>query len=319
MIKHSIKCLLSGLCLAVLALGLVGCKSDSDLDSRPRVVSTVGMVNDIVMNLGGEYVNATTIMGPGIDPHLYQASAGDLKAFSEAKLILYVGLHLEAKMTDVFEKMANKTRVAAVTRTMDRNRLVSPAEYEGQYDPHVWFDVALWSASVDVVRDELIKLLPNRATEINQNAQEYLAKLEELDFYVNETVSRVPQSQRVLITAHDAFGYFGRAYGFKVLGLQGISTESEAGTKDVQNLANFIVRNKIKAVFVETSVPARTIQAVQASAKSKGWQVDIGGELFADAMGRAGTKEGTYDGMVRHNVNTIVGALTGEPIGDEHE
>ncbi|MDA1353747.1 MAG: zinc ABC transporter substrate-binding protein [bacterium] len=298
---------------------LSACKSDADLDTRPRVLSTVGMIDDIVKNVGGKYVNAKAIMGPGVDPHLFQASAGDLKSLSEANLILYVGLHLEAKMTDVFEKMASKTKVAAVSSRMPKDRLVSPPEFDGQYDPHVWFDVGLWMHAVEVVRDELSKLDPSHETEFNQNAQDYLSMLEDLDFYVNEMASRVPKSQRVLITAHDAFGYFGRAYGFKVLGLQGISTESEAGTKDVQHLTNYIVKHKIKAIFVESSVPARTIQAVQASVKSKGWNVEIGGELFADAMGKAGTKEGTYDGMVRHNVNTIVGALTGQPIGDEVE
>ncbi|MFZ5916759.1 MAG: metal ABC transporter solute-binding protein, Zn/Mn family [Chloroflexota bacterium] len=301
------------LILLVSACGQAAGQPGGDLSSRQvRVVTTIGMITDVAQNIGGERVSVTGLMGPGVDPHLYKASEGDVGRLSEADVILYNGLHLEAKMGEVLERMGGRTRTVAVTGGIDESLLLSPPEFEGAHDPHVWFDVTLWMQAAETIRDALIELDPGSADLYRANAQAYLAKLAELQAYVQEQTARVPEQQRVLITAHDAFNYFGRAYGFEVRGLQGVSTATEAGTGDVQALADFIAQNRIPAIFVESSVPVRTIEAVQAAVQARGFQVKIGGELFSDAMGDRGTEEGIYIGMVRHNVDTIVGALLGE-------
>jgi manganese/zinc/iron transport system substrate-binding protein len=296
--------------LVVAACGQAADPSGGDLAGRQiRVVTTIGMITDIAQNVGGERVSVTGLMGPGIDPHLYKASEGDVSSLSEADVIFYNGLHLEAKMGEVLEQMGSRIKTVAVTSGIDESLLLSPPEFEGAHDPHVWFDVTLWMKAVEVVRDTFIEFDPDNADLYRANAQEYLGSLEELQAYVQEQTARVPEPQRVLITAHDAFNYFGNAYGFDVRGLQGISTATEAGTGDVQDLAEFIAENEIPAIFVESSVPVRNVEAVQAAVQAKGFEVSIGGELFSDAMGNPGTEEGTYTGMVRHNVDTIVSAL----------
>lgn len=274
-----------------------------------RVVTTVGMITDIVQNVGGDRVSATGLMGAGIDPHLYKASEGDVARLAGADLIFYNGLHLEGKMAGVLERMQDQVKTVAVTHDIDRGILLAPPEFEGAYDPHVWFDVTLWMKAVERVRDTLIEVDKGSAELYRANTESYLAQMEELHDYVMQQAERVSPDQRVLVTAHDAFNYFGRAYGFEVRGLQGISTATEAGTADVQALVQFIVERRIPAMFVETSVPRRSIEAVQAAVKAKGFSVEIGGQLFSDAMGASGTPEGTYLGMVRHNIDTIVGSL----------
>ena len=274
-----------------------------------RIVTTIGMITDVVKNVGGDRVNAIGLMGPGIDPHLYKASEGDVARLAGADLIFYNGLHLEGKMAGVLERMQDQVKTVAVTHDVDRAVLLAPPEFEGAYDPHLWFDVALWMKAVERVRDALIEVDKGSAELYRTNTQNYLAKLEELHNYVTQQAERVSPDQRVLVTAHDAFNYFGRAYGFEVRGLQGISTAAEAGTADVQALVQFIVERRIPAMFVETSVPRRSIEAVQAAVKAKGFSVEIGGQLFSDAMGPSGTPEGTYIGMVRHNIDTIVASL----------
>ena len=274
-----------------------------------RVVTTIGMITDIVQNVGGDRVNATGLMGPGIDPHLYKASEGDVARLAGADLIFYNGLHLEGKMAGVLERMQDQVKTVAVTHDIDRAVLLAPPEFEGAYDPHLWFDVTLWMKAVERVRDALIEVDKGSAELYRANTKNYLAKLEELHNYVTQQAERISPDQRVLVTAHDAFNYFGRAYGFEVRGLQGISTAAEAGTADVQALVQFIVERRIPAMFVETSVPRRSIEAVQAAVKAKGFSVEIGGQLFSDAMGPSGTPEGTYIGMVRHNIDTIVASL----------
>ncbi|MBI2485426.1 MAG: zinc ABC transporter substrate-binding protein [Deltaproteobacteria bacterium] len=241
------------------------------------------------------------------------ASAGDARLLAQADIIFYNGLHLEGKMSDLFEQMRKRgINTIAVTDGIDRSLLLTPPEFEGNYDPHVWFDVTLWMKAVEKVRNELIKMDPDNSDVYRENAETYLKELAELHKYVKAQEESMLKEKRVLITAHDAFNYFGRAYGFEVRGLQGISTATEVGTADVQDLANFIVVRKIPAIFVESSVPQRYIEAVQAAVKAKGFDVKIGGELFSDAMGNPGTPEGTYIGMVRHNINTIVNALNGK-------
>jgi manganese/zinc/iron transport system substrate-binding protein len=267
------------------------------------------MITDIVQIVGGERVQVTGLMGPGVDPHLYKASEGDVIRMAAADVVFYNGLHLEAKVGEVFERMGGRVKTVAVTDTIDRAVLLAPPEFEGAYDPHVWFDVTLWMKAVERVRDALIEMDPEHAELYRANAANYLAELNALDGYVRSQARRVPEEQRVLITAHDAFNYFGRAYGFEVRGLQGISTAAEAGTADLRTLADFIDERRIPAIFVESSVPQRNIEAVQAAVRSRGSDVKIGGELFSDAMGSPGTPEGTYSGMVRHNIDTIVGAL----------
>ena len=301
-------------CLIVLLVG-IGCdpkeQPGAPVTGKYRVVTTIGMITDIVENVGGDRVEVIGLMGPGVDPHLYKASAGDVQKLNSASLIFYNGLHLESKMADVLAKMSGSTKTVAVTDAVDRSRLLTPPEFEGQYDPHLWFDVKLWMKAVGKVRDVLSEFDPDNTSAYRSNAQRYFAELAGLHAYVETQANRVPTEQRVLVTAHDAFNYFGKAYGFEVRGLQGISTATEAGIADVQALATFIAERRIPAIFVESSVSSRSLEAVKAAVKSKGFNVEIGGELFSDAMGSEGTPEGTYIGMVRHNIDTIVKALIG--------
>jgi manganese/zinc/iron transport system substrate-binding protein len=282
-------------------------------EGRLSVVTTIGMIRDVVQNVGGDHVRVVGLMGPGVDPHLYKASEGDVRRLFRADVVFYGGMHLEARMGEVLEAMGGRTRVAAVSEVIPVDQRLSPPEFQGAYDPHVWFDVRLWAMTVDVIARTLSEADPAHAREFAANADRYRAQLAELDRYVREQAARVPAERRVLITAHDAFNYFGRAYGFQVRGLQGISTASEAGTADVQALAQFIATRRIPAIFVESSIPRRTIEAVQEAVAAQNYDVRIGGSLFSDAMGNPGTEEGTYIGMVRHNIDTIVGALLREP------
>jgi len=254
-------------------------------------------------------------MGPGVDPHLYKPSAGDIGRLEDADIILYGGLELEGRMTDTFVRVARTGKpTVAVTQDIPEERLTEPEEFAGKYDPHVWFDVTLWMLAAQTINAELALLEPESAETFQANTDAYLAQMAELDRYVQEQIARIPEGQRVLITAHDAFGYFGLRYGLEVRGLQGTSTATEASANDIQALSDFIVERQIPAIFVESSVPPATIEAVQAAVGSRGFEVAIGGQLFSDAMGDAGTPEGTYLGMVRHNVDTIATALAGAAI-----
>lgn len=288
-------------------------QTNNNADGKLNIVTTIGMISDIVRNVGGEHVQVTALMGPGVDPHLYKASENNVQALQEADIVFYNGLHLESQMGDVLERMGDfGITTVAVTDKIDRSLLNAPPEFKGNYDPHVWFDVTLWMMAVEQVEETLIEKDPAHQSEYEANAETYLKELESLHQYVLDQANTIPAEHRVLITAHDAFNYFGRIYGFEVRGLQGISTEAQAGTADVQSLANYIVEKQIPAIFVESSVPQRTIEAVQAAVQAQGFQVKIGGSLFSDAMGNEGTPEGTYIGMVKHNIDTIVSALTGE-------
>lgn len=280
-------------------------------DGRLRVVATTGMIADLAERVGGERVFVRGLMGPGVDPHLYKATAGDVRTLAAAELILYNGLHLEAAMAEVLREMDGRTRTLAVTDGIPRERLLTPPEFDGQYDPHVWFDVGLWMLAAESVAQILFEVDPDGAAGYRVNLTELLAELDELDAWVRMRVAEVPPEGRILITAHDAFHYFGNAYGFAVEGLQGLSTVAEAGTGDVQRVVGLVVERGIPAIFVESSIPRRNVEAVQAAVRARGATVEIGGTLFSDAMGDGGTPEGTYPGMVRHNVNTIVDALKG--------
>lgn len=274
-----------------------------------KVVCTIGMISDIVSEIGGKHVEVTALMGPGVDPHQYKATPGDIKALYDADIIFYSGLHLEAKMGTLFGKMSNKRRTAALAESIPKDKLMPSEDQPDMHDPHVWFDVSLWKIVVKKAVELLAAAFPEKRDEFYSNADLYLSKLDELDSIVQTKVNSIPAEQRVLITAHDAFGYFGKRYGFDVVGLQGISTESEAGIADVRSLVEIIVSRRINAIFIESSVPVKNIQAVKEAVKARGWQVEIGGELFSDAMGDKGTFEGTYIGMITHNINTISKAL----------
>ncbi|MCC7087375.1 MAG: zinc ABC transporter substrate-binding protein [Pirellulales bacterium] len=272
-----------------------------------RAVCTTGMVADLVKQVGGNRIAVTQLMGEGVDPHLYKASPGDMSALGHADIIFYSGLHLEGKMADLFVRMARRKPTFAVTEGIDEAQVLETNE--GAHDPHTWFDVSLWKQCLDVVRDALAKFDPKYAVEYERRAAAYAKELEGLHEEARQRLATVPADRRVLVTAHDAFRYFGRAYDVEVRGIQGISTDSEAGVKEINSLVDLLVNRKIKAVFIETSVSDRNIKALVEGCQARGHEVKIGGELFSDAMGKPGTPDGTYPGMVRHNVETIVKAL----------
>jgi manganese/zinc/iron transport system substrate-binding protein len=294
-------------------LFITGCgnsaKTSKQHKGKIQITTTIGMIKDIVNEVGGEHVAVVGLMKSGVDPHLYKASQGDIQKLEKANIIFYNGLHLEGKMIDIFEKMAKKKTTIAVSKDISEDQLRGWDDGTEGHDPHIWFNVKHWITATKTVRDELIKYDPDHKEDYQTNADAYIKKLEELDQYAEDKIASIPEQTRVLVTAHDAFGYFGDRYGIEVMGLQGISTASEYGSKDVSELRDFLVANKIKAVFMESSVPKKAINAVVEGAKKKGHNVKIGGELFSDAMGEEGTPEGTYIGMVRHNVDTIVDAL----------
>nr|WP_276311145.1 zinc ABC transporter substrate-binding protein [Paenibacillus nanensis] len=300
------------LSLAVSTLaGCGGTARNPEAGGKLRITATTGMIADAVSEVGGEFVEVTGLMGPGIDPHLYKASQGDVRKLDDADVIFYNGLHLEGKMGEIFEQMEKSKPVVAVASYLKEEQLITDPSAAGgaTHDPHIWFDVKLWMSAVEVIRDTLAEKDPAHADQYQANAEAYLKKMEELDAYAKEQIAAIPANSRILVTAHDAFGYFGRAYGIEVKGLQGINTMSEYGSKDVSELRDFLVENGIKAVFVESSVSTKSIESVIEGARELGHEVKIGGQLFSDAMGDAGTEEGTYLGMVRHNVDTIVKSL----------
>jgi manganese/zinc/iron transport system substrate-binding protein len=272
-----------------------------------QVVCTTGMVADLAKNVGGQHVQVVTLMGAGVDPHLYKASPADVTQLNRADIIFYSGLHLEGKLAELLERMAARKSTAAVAERIDEAKILH--DENGAHDPHVWFDVSLWSEAAGAVRDALAQFDPKHADDYRAACEAYQSRLQKLHRETIDQLATVPRDRRVLVTAHDAFQYFGRAYDLDVRGIQGISTDSEAGVKHVNDLVDFLVQRKIKAVFVETSVADQNIKALIEGCAAQNHAVTIGGELFSDAMGDEGTPEGTYEGMVRHNVKTIVNAL----------
>lgn len=295
--------------LLIFTIILTGCEPGKKDNGKLQVVTTIGMIGDVAKNIGGDVIDVVSLMGPGVDPHLYKASAGDVQRLADAELILYNGLHLESKMGEIIEQMGSKITTIAVTRNILESNLLADENNQKAFDPHVWFDVRLWKIATREIKQALVAADPDNQEVFEKNYKEYDAKLNELHEYIRVRAAEVKKSQRVIITAHDAFRYFGEAYGFEVRGLQGISTASEAGAGDVRSLADFIAENEIKALFIESSVPRKNIEALQAAVKDRGFAVSIGGELFSDAMGNQGTIKGTYLGMVRHNIDIIVEAL----------
>jgi len=301
--------------LLLLSLLFSACaNAPQEASPQVKVVATTGMVADLARNIGQDSVIVEALMGPGVDPHLYKATQGDLRDLQEADVIFYNGLRLEGKMGEVFEKLGQVKTVVPVAENIAPDLLLADPAYEGAPDPHIWFDVEMWAMTIETVLETLVEHDPESADYYRNNAEAYRAQLQELDAFVTEQIQRIPQDKRILITAHDAFNYFGRAYGIEVRGLQGISTLSEFGLRDRVDLVNFIVEKEIKSVFVETSVSEKNIQSIVEGVRQKGHEVSIGGNLYSDAMGPAGTPEGTYIGMVRANVKTIVEGLSDQKV-----
>ena len=290
-------------------------KSEQDSNRPLRIVVTTGMVADLVRHVAGEHGSVTSLIGSGGDPHLFKPLLHDIKKMNGADVVFYSGLTLEGRMQDELKRANTAKRpVVAITERLEKTEkeyLRSPPEFAGHYDPHVWMDVAAWSRCAEQVVETLTTIDPRHADEYRQNAKSYQDELVELDTYVRHVIESIPESQRVLVTAHDAFGYFGRAYGIGVRSVQGVTTESEAGVRDVNNLVEFLVQSKIPAIFVESSVSEKNIHAVIEGAKSHHVTVEIGGQLFSDAMGAEGTYEGTYVGMIDHNATMIARSLGG--------
>jgi manganese/zinc/iron transport system substrate-binding protein len=294
----------------LILVAACGGSPDTTAGGGVNVVATTNIVADLVRTIGGPEVTVEALMGPGIDPHLYKASAGDVRRMSSADAIFYNGIHLEGKMSEILERMGERDmRTVAVAECAPEDQLIESAGFSGLHDPHVWFDVKLWSKTVDCVVETLVALDPDHAAGYLERAEAYQTELGALDGWVRERIEALDPEQRVLVTAHDAFGYFGRAYGFEVRGLLGVSTAAEAGTSDVHDLAKFIVERKIPAIFVETSVPPRYVQALQEAVNAQGFEVEIGGSLYSDSLGNPGSPAATYAGTVRANVEVIVTAL----------
>ncbi|HLV70536.1 MAG TPA: zinc ABC transporter substrate-binding protein [Xanthomarina sp.] len=289
---------------------IFSCKNNQPTNGKTNIVTTTTMITDLVKNIGGEKINVQGLMGSGVDPHLFKASEGDVSKLANANIIFYGGLHLEGKLVEVFEKMSRQNiKTIAVSDALDKTNLIASELFPGNYDPHIWFNIDYWIQITQYVTDQLSKTDTENKLFYETNAKNYIEKLEVLKEEITATIQTLPKEKRILVTAHDAFSYFGKAYEFEVVGLQGLSTATEAGVQDVQKLATFIIDNKVKAIFVESSVPKRTVEALQAAVTSKGHDVSIGGTLYSDALGNAGTREGTYIGMFQYNVNTIVNAL----------
>ena len=297
--------------LVLIILLVVSCgKKAKNKNGKLKVVTTTTMITDLVKNIGGDKLEVKGLMGAGVDPHLYKASEGDVSKLFNADVVIYNGLHLEGKLEEVFEKMQHQNKkTIIVSDIINKNDLISSELFASNYDPHIWFDINNWRKITLYVAEKLAEIDTKNAAFYQQNGKEYLDKLVALNKEVESKINELPIEKRILVTAHDAFNYFGNQHRFKVVGLQGLSTATEAGVQDVQKLAKFIIENKVKAIFVESSVPKRTIEALQEAVKSKNQEVLIGGTLYSDALGNAGTEEGTYIGMYKANVNTIVNAL----------
>jgi manganese/zinc/iron transport system substrate-binding protein len=298
--------------LLLVALATVGGERVAAQGDAVRVVATTTQAADLARNVGGDRVEVQSIMGPGVDPHLYRASEGDLLTMFEADVILYNGLNLEGQMEEILDSLAEDRPVVALGEAVPEEMRLQSEQYQGEFDPHIWFDPTRWSFAVQATATALAEFDPDDAAVYQANAAAYVAQIQALDAESMAQISSIPQEQRVLITAHDAFNYFGDRYGVEVIGIQGISTETEAGIADLQAVADLIVQRQIQAIFVESTISPATIEAVQGAVRDRGAEIVIGGQLYSDAMGEGGTPEGTYVGMFRHNVQTIGAALGGQ-------
>lgn len=285
----------------------VSCSSPSVCERpNPLIVVTTGIIGDAIQHIVKDSANVQALMGPGVDPHLYKASLGDLKKLMSADVVLYQGLHLEGKMGEVLDKLARTEPVFSLTGRLPKDKIIQPLEGGDFPDPHIWFDVSLWKSVVQEANSILSKHFPTCEDYFNKNTRAYLIQLDSLDSFVRRSIQQIPRDRRILITSHDAFSYFGKAYQMEVKGLQGISTQAEFGLRDVADMVKLIDTRNVKAIFVENSVSKKSLEAVIAGVKSKGKTVKIGATLYTDALGAADTPEGTYIGMVRYNVEAIV-------------
>lgn len=302
-------CLMMIMCFGSI---FTGCNhvNQTKKDGIKNIVTTTTMLYDLVSVIGADKVEVTALMGAGIDPHLYQASSGDVSKMQKADIVVYNGLHLEGKMAEVFASLEEQGKsIICIEEGLKTASLLADVENPEIHDPHIWFDVSLWKEAAKYVESCLSEIDSENAEVYMKNLDDYLVELEELEQYVNARVSEVSENQRILITAHDAFRYFGNAYDFEVKGLQGISTASEAGTADVSQLASFIAEHQIKAVFVESSVSPKNIQALKEAVSARGFEVEIGGQLYSDSLGDAASKHDTYITTFKENIDTIVDAL----------
>ena len=316
-LKKSFKFLIM---FGIMMIGLLACgKKEGDGEKKEemtktetgkkiKVTTTTTMLVDLIKTIGGDKVEVTGLMGEGVDPHLYTASAGDIDKLSNADLVVYGGLHLEGKMVEIFEKLTSQGKVVLnVGDALDKSKI---AYVEGNTpDPHVWFDTELWAKEADAVEAELSKMDPSNSSYYKGNLDKYKADLTELTNYVKAKINEIPEKSRVLVTAHDAFGYFAKQFGLQVKAIQGVSTDSETGSKNISDLANFIVENDIKSIFIESSVPKKSIEALQEAVKAKGKEVKIGGELYSDSLGDEAHNTETYIKTVKANADTISNAL----------
>ena len=301
---------------AAAALAAVGCSREPDgstpgTTSSLRVVATVAMIGDVAREVAGDRAAVTTLMGEGVDPHLYKASPGDVRLLAQADLILYNGLHLEGRLAEVIERMSSRTKVVRVTEDIPEIRLRRLGDDSSQVDPHAWFDVSLWRIVAARIRDAMIAGDPGGGERFAANALAYQTLLDEVHSYAAGVLASVPPANRLMVTAHDAFGYFGATYGLEVMGIQGLSTDSEASLQDINTLVDTRVSRRVPAVFVESSVPRKTVDALVEGCRARGHALVVGGELFGDAMGPPGTAQGTYVGMMLHNVEAVARALGG--------
>ncbi|WAA09038.1 metal ABC transporter solute-binding protein, Zn/Mn family [Fervidibacillus albus] len=306
--------------LFIVSVGTVffitGCNSSEETSSssgddsteKITIVTTIAQIAEPIEQIVGDAGQVDSLMGPGVDPHLYEATQGDITKLQNADVIFYNGLHLEGNMGEIFANLKDKKTTLGLGETIDESKLLK--DEEGAIDPHIWFDIDLWKEALANATDVLKEHAPEHAETFEQNKQAYFAKMDELKQEAEEKLSTIPKEQRILVTAHDAFGYFGRMWDIEVVGLQGLSTEDEVGLSDIQSTVALLLEKQVPAVFVESSINQNSIQAVIEGAAKEGLEVELGGELFSDAMGEAGTEEGTYIGMYRHNVETIYQALS---------
>ena len=296
--------------ILVFLITLFSCKKEAKKNGKLQVVTTTTMITDLVKNIGGDKIDIQGLMGAGVDPHLFKASEGDVSKLFNADVIIYNGLHLEGKLEDVFEKMRHQNKITiAASDAIDTAMLIGSEYFASNYDPHIWFDITNWEIITKYITNKLCEFDAENATTYKENGANYLKTLASLKITISEQVNSLPIEKRILVTAHDAFNYFGKEFQFNVVGLQGLSTATEAGVQDVRRLASFIEEKNVKAIFVESSVPKRTVEALQEAVRAKGKEVVIGGTLYSDALGSAGTAEATYIGMYKHNVEIIISAL----------
>lgn len=307
--KQHLIALLLGIscCLGLLGWGVW--QGSKAAKAGPRIICTTNIIGDAVSRISGDKISIRTLMGPGVDPHLYRARESDIHALIEADIIFYNGLHLEGKMGDLLEKMSSRAHVVAVSDCIARERLHG-SKFAGIYDPHIWHDIMLWNQVVLYIGEQLARYVPEHAAYFLNNAKTYAQELIDLHHELQASISRIPISKRILVSAHDAFGYFGETYGFEVIGLQGMSTDAEVGTKDVMDLVTFLVSRQVPVIFIESSISQRNLEAVQQSCAFRGWPIKIGAELYSDSLSDTAGPAAGYVDMMRHNVRAIVEGLS---------